>query len=131
VQVKPERYFGIEKVWIGEARIEITDPERTLIDGLTRPHYCGDFAEVLHAFEVRSADLDLDRIMEYALRLDATTAKRLGWVLEGQGMDLAKIEPLTALPIKGYRVLDPTGPRRGPCNPRWMIQENLSGDVHS
>ena len=31
VQVKPERYFGTEKVWIGEARVTITDPERTLL----------------------------------------------------------------------------------------------------
>ena len=51
VQVKPERFFGTEKVWIGEARIAVTDTERTLLDGLSRPEYCGDFAEVLHAFE--------------------------------------------------------------------------------
>jgi len=129
VQVKPERYFGTDKVWIGEARVTITDPERTLLDGLTMPQYCGDFAEVLHAFEVRGADLHLQRIIEYALKLDAATAKRLGWVLEQQGVDLSKLERLAARSIKGYRKLDPTGPRRGPCNRRWMIQENLSGKV--
>jgi len=31
VQTKPERYFGIEKVWINETRVSITDPERSLI----------------------------------------------------------------------------------------------------
>jgi len=129
VQVKPERYFGTDKVWIGEARVTITDPERTLLDGLTMPQYCGDFAEVLHAFEVRGADLNLQRIIEYALKLDAATAKRLGWVLAQQGVDPSKIERLAALPIKGYRKLDPTGPRKGPCNTRWMIQENLPGKV--
>ncbi|MES4786544.1 MAG: transcriptional regulator, partial [Nitrospiraceae bacterium] len=77
---------------IGEARVTITDPERTLLDGLTMPQYCGDFAEVLHAFEVRGADLNLERIVEYALKLDATTAKRLGWVLEHQGVDPSKLE---------------------------------------
>ncbi|MFQ5550383.1 MAG: type IV toxin-antitoxin system AbiEi family antitoxin, partial [Gemmatimonadales bacterium] len=78
VQVKPGRFFGTGKVWIGEARVTITDPERTLLDGLTMPQYCGDFAEVLHAFEVRASDLDLRRIIDYALKLDAATAKRLG-----------------------------------------------------
>ena len=68
-------------------------------------------------------------IIEYALRLDAATAKRLGWVLEQQGVDPSKLERLAALPIKGYRKLDPTGPRKGPCNTRWMIQENLPGKV--
>ena len=116
-------------MWIGEARVTITDPERTLLDGLSMPQYCGDFAEVLHAFEVRGADLDLQRIIEYALKLDAATAKRLGWVLEHQGVDPSRLERLAALPIKGYRKLDPTGPRKGPCNARWMIQENLPGKV--
>jgi predicted transcriptional regulator of viral defense system len=129
VQVKPKRYFGTEKVWIDEARVTFTDPERTLLDGLSMPQYCGDFAEVLHAFEVRGDELDVQRIIEYACRLDTATAKRLGWVLELQGIDPVLLEPLLKLPIKGYRKLYPTGPRKGPCNRRWMIQENLPGKV--
>jgi predicted transcriptional regulator of viral defense system len=129
VQVKPERFFGIEEVWVNESRIKITDPERTLLDGLMAPQHCGDFAEVLHAFEVRGQKLDLERIIQYALKLDTATAKRLGWILERQGMEPLRLEPLRAVPVKGYRVLDPTGPRRGPCDARWMIQVNLPGKV--
>ena len=127
IQVNPDRFFGTETVWIGESRITITDPERTLIDGISMPQYCGDFAEVLHAFQVHGDNLNLDRIIEYALRLDAATAKRLGWILDQQGVDLAKLNPLSQVEIKGYRTLDPTGPRKGPCNRHWMIQENLPG----
>lgn len=129
VQVKPERFFGIEEAWVAETRIRITDPERTLLDGLSMPRYCGDFAEILHAFQVRGPDLDLERIIRYALKLDAATVKRLGWILEKEGTDPARLEPLRGVPIKGYRPLDPTGPRQGPCNRRWMIQENLPGKV--
>jgi predicted transcriptional regulator of viral defense system len=129
IQVKPERFFGTEKVWVGEAGVTMTDPERTLLDGLSMPQYCGDFAEVLHAFEVRGAKLDLNRIIDYALRLDVTTAKRLGWVLEKQGIDPLQLEPLRQASIKGYRKLDPTGPRKGPYNAGWMIQENLPGKL--
>jgi len=129
IQAKPERFFGIESIWIGEARVAITDPERTLLDGLSMPQYCGDFAEVLHAFEVRGTDLNLERVIEYALKLDAATAKRLGWVLEMQGIEPGHLKPLLQVPIKGYRKLDPTGPRKGPYNKRWMIQENLPGKV--
>jgi predicted transcriptional regulator of viral defense system len=131
IQVKPERFFGTEKVWVGEARVTVTDPERTLLDGLSMPQYCGDFAEVLHAFQVRGANLNVERIIEYALRLDAATAKRLGWVLESQGVEPTRLEPLAALPIKGYRKLDPTGLRKGPCSRRWMIQVNLPGKVRA
>lgn len=127
IQTKPERYFGTYKIWLDQARVTITDPQRTLIDGLTMPQYCGDFAEVLHAFRAIGRRLDIGQLIEYALRLDAATTKRLGWVLEQLGHAPADLNPLLAVPIKGYRRLDPTGPRRGPCNRRWMIQENLPG----
>lgn len=131
IQVRPERFFGTEKVWIGDARVTITDPERTLLDGLTMPKYCGDFAEVLHAFEVRGDRLELERIIAYALKLDAATAKRLGWVLENQGVDPRHLKPLADVPVRGYRTLDPTGPRKGSCNRRWMIQENFPGRIRT
>lgn len=62
IQVRPERFLGTEKVWIGEARVAITDLERTLLDGLSMPQCCGDFAEVLHAFKIGMAQLDVGRI---------------------------------------------------------------------
>jgi predicted transcriptional regulator of viral defense system len=129
IRAKPERYFGIQKAWIGEAQIVITDPERTLLDGLMKPQYCGDFSEVLHAFQVHLPKLDIKKIIDYALQLDIVTAKRLGWVLEYLGISISKLEPLARLPIKGYRPLDATGPRKGVCNPRWYIQENLRGKI--
>jgi len=36
-QVKSEHFFGIEKVWIGEASIFITGLEKILLDGLHEP----------------------------------------------------------------------------------------------
>lgn len=131
MQVKPERFFGIEELWVNEVRIKMTDPERTLLDGLMAPRYCGDFSEVLHAFEARAPKLDVERIIQYALKLDAATAKRLGWILERQKVAPAMLEPLRKVPIKGYRVLDPSGPREGRCEAGWMIQANLPGMARS
>lgn len=128
-QVNPQRFFGAQRVWVGDARVVITDLERTLLDGLSMPQRCGDFAEVLHAFRVGMDRLDMERIAEYAIRLDVTTAKRLGWALEAHGVAPSRLDELASLPIKGYRKLDPRGPRRGPCNSRWMVQENLPGLV--
>jgi len=127
IRTKPERFFGTENVWVAEARITMTDPERTLLDGLTMPKYCGDFAEVLHAFEAHGDRLNVGRIIEYALKLDAATAKRLGWVLTHRGVEGKQLRELEHVPVKGYRQLDPSGPRSGPCDRRWMIQQNLPG----
>jgi predicted transcriptional regulator of viral defense system len=129
VQTKPQRFFGIEQIWMGEARIAMTDPERTLLDALSKPQYCGDFAESLRAFEARGDLLDIPRIIDYALRLDVATAKRLGWVLEQSGVPLRELKALAALPATGYGNLDPNGPRSGPHDRRWMVRVNLPGTI--
>ena len=113
------------RLWVGEARVPMSDLERTLLDCLSMPRHCGGIGEALYAFQVAMPRLNIERITEYAIRLGVTTAKRLGWALEAQGVHPFELEELAALPIKGYRKLDPTGPRKGPCNGRWMVQENL------
>lgn len=125
VKIQEDYFFGIEKQWVGEAQVWITNPERTLLDGLMSPQHCGDFREVLHAFNMHGDRLNLKRIIQYALKLDQATAKRLGWVLERLGYSDADLKELLNLHIKGYRKLDPTGLTKGPYNKKWMIQENL------
>jgi len=125
IRVIPERFFGIKVYWVGEARVAMTDPERTLIDGLVSPRYFGGWAEVYSAFELQFSKLDLNKMVEYSIRFNAAIAKRLGWIFEKLGVENSILQKLENVHIKGYRVLDPTGPRRGHCNKRWMIQENL------
>lgn len=124
IQIKKRYYFGIEKIWINDAQIQITDLERTLIDGLQNPQYCGDFQEVLHAFKIAKDKIDLEKIVNYALKLDTATIKRLGWILDKLGFSKG-YGKLKKMPIKGFRKLDPTGPINGPYNKKWMIQENI------
>ncbi len=124
IKIKKEHYFGTEKVWIGQSQIQITDPERTLLDGLMKPQYCGDFQEVLHAFNMYGHQINIKRIIAYALKLDRSIAKRLGWILEKLGIEELLLSDLLSLPIKGYRKLDPSAPLHGPYNKKWMIQEN-------
>jgi predicted transcriptional regulator of viral defense system len=130
IRVKPERFFGTEKAWIEEARVTFMDMSRTLIDGLMLPQYCGGIAEVLHGFQLAQERINFDQLIDYALRLGSATAKRLGWVLEHMGFEPSKLTELKQVKVTGYSKLDPTGPREGPYNRFWMIQENLSGKVH-
>ncbi|MCK5767107.1 MAG: type IV toxin-antitoxin system AbiEi family antitoxin domain-containing protein [Candidatus Atribacteria bacterium] len=127
IKVKPERFFGIKDFWVGEVKVTITDPERTLIDGLISPKHFGGWAEIYSAFESHISSLDLAKIIDYSLRLDVVIAKRLGWIMEKAGVEDSILQKLEAVSIRGYRVLDSSGPRKGHCNKRWMIQENLPG----
>ena len=127
VQVQPERYFGTERVWLDDARVSITDLERTLLDCVSMPQHCGGFGEVVYAFGEAIPRLNLERIAEYALRLGPTIAKRTGWILEYHNCEDSQVEALAAIPMKGHGKLDPTGPRKGAYNSRWSLQENLPG----
>ena len=127
VQVKPERFFGVQSAWFGESRVDITDVERTLIDGLTRPAYCGGFGEVAEIFQEAIDRINLQKITDYALKLDSATVRRVGWMLQKSGVEPQYLKPLQrALGGRGYRPLDPTGPHKGPCNKQWQLQENLT-----
>lgn len=123
ISVRKDHFFGIEHVWINEAKIPVTDLERTLLDGLIKPKYCGGFMEVLHAFTVRN--FDIKKIIDYALRLDESVVKRLGWVLEKIGYSEEVLAGLSRLPHKVFDKLDASGEKIGPYNKRWYIQENI------
>lgn len=126
IKVKPEYFFGYEKVWVEEAKIQITDIERTLLDGLRQPHCCGNFEEVLHAFKICVPDqLNIPKIVRYALRLEKVISKRLGYILQQLGVSLDKLEALLQVPSRGFKILNPSGPKKGPCNKTWMIVENI------
>ncbi len=62
--------------------IRVTTIERTLVDCLNKPQFAGGWEEIWRSFESINF-LDIERIIEYALRLDnATTIAKLGFFLE-------------------------------------------------
>jgi predicted transcriptional regulator of viral defense system len=125
IQVKKEHYFGIETIWVDDMRAQITNLEKTLLDGLTSPEYCGDFSEVLHAFKVGKDKIRIEVIIEYALKLEKAVAKRLGLILDGLGVEEKRLDPLLKLPMKSYCKFDPSGPVKGSYNTKWKIRENV------
>jgi len=124
-QCDPSRYFGIQEIWVNNSKISITDPERTLLDGLIKPQFFGDFTEVLSGFENYKNKLNLTKIIEYALKLDASTAKRLGWILDKIGISRKKLKKLSDIPVQRYQKLSVRGVGKGKINSYWHIIENI------
>ena len=119
VRIKPEKFFGIEKVWIEEFQVSITDREKTVIDCLDKPRYCGGIIEVAKAFR---EELDTEKLREYALRMNnSAVIRRLGYLCDyfGVGIDLPKPE------TRNYILLDPTMPREGHVDSKWKVIINV------
>lgn len=129
VRCKPEHLFGTVDQWVDKTeKVVASDPERTVIDGLKQPEYCGGFSEVAKGFWMRRGDLDIDRLVSYALRLDVgAVVRRLGFLLEVCGIDApADLERLHARLTGTYHLLDPTLPAEGRHLARWRIRVNVS-----
>jgi len=130
VTVILDHFFGIEDVWVDERfRIPITDKERTILETFVSPRLFGGIGEALATLEEHIHELDLEKLVGYAKRYGKASAiKRLGWALERLEAPPEFVDRLKEIPIKGFRLLEPTRPRRGSYDKRWMIQNNLLGE---
>lgn len=131
VAILPKRFsFGIESVWLDERfRVPVTDRERTVMDLFALPRLLGGLGEGLAVLERVGDDIDLEKLVSYALRYDSVAvAKRLGWSLEQSGTGGSVLVPLAELPTSHFTALDPGRVRRGPRDRRWMIIDNRAED---
>ena len=125
VQFTEGLFFGHDQIWINNAKkITITDLERTLLDGLRSPQYCGGFQEVLHAFQISKDKINKEKIIKYAEQMESSVGKRLGYIFEKLDIEGKHLKPLLNISTKGYNKLDPSRPKKGFYNKKWMIIEN-------
>jgi predicted transcriptional regulator of viral defense system len=125
--IKQKNFFGIEKIWLDENfQVQITDKERTLLDVFIYPKMFGGIGEALGILENALVSIGIQKLVDYAIKYDKKSlAKRLGWALEYFGVPDKQLEALLKVPINYYCRLDPSAPATGPCDKRWMIQNNL------
>lgn len=125
LRIIPKNYWGVTLHFIAGEKVWITDIEKTLIDGLTRPDLCGGFREVLYAFELALPRIEPGTIFDYAKRTSKVACKRLGWVLDELDVLQETQEQLEALPMAHAQKLDASGRIGGKVNKRWNLLENI------
>ena len=67
---KSTRSLGVLTVINEQGTFKITDVERTLIDAVVRPVYCGGVTDVLAAFEAAKRIVDIDKLVNYLKKLN-------------------------------------------------------------
>ncbi|TCD48287.1 transcriptional regulator [Chlorobium sp. N1] len=131
LHVTEAHVFGLAKYWVDKARfVMVSDPERTVVDALRHPEFCGGITEVAKGMWMRRDGLDCERLVEYALRLGAgSVIRRLGYLLEFFGMaDDVVLRPLREQLTATYQRLDPMLPNEGPSLARWRLQLNVEAE---
>jgi predicted transcriptional regulator of viral defense system len=128
VTTKPENMWGHAPLWVSSGeKVQVSDPERTILDGLARPDLCAGVSEVATGLLIRKDTLDWEKLAGYARRLGSqVVAKRLGYLLEFY--DLGTPQVLTSLQElvgPSYALLDPILPADGRFLRRWRLRLNI------
>lgn len=129
VLVKRTHFFGTTKHWVTKQEfVQVSDLERTVIDGLRQPEYCGGVADVAKALWMRHHDMQTAKLVDYALRLRVgAVTRRLGYLLDLYAIaPEAQLKRLRDALTKTYVRLDPTLPMEGPHLARWRVQLNIT-----
>jgi len=83
--IKSSYFFGLKSVWIGNVKVSISDPSRTLVDMAMFPQFCGGirfFEDVLENYYC-SKYKDMDLLIQYLEQAQNGAAiKRLGFLVE-------------------------------------------------
>jgi predicted transcriptional regulator of viral defense system len=107
--------------------VQLSDPERTLIDLLDFPALAGGGGEALRMVQQALPRVDPARVVEYATKgARSSTCQRLGVLLERAGAESRRLTALQkrVLGTKSVLSLEPGTPRKGHFNARWSVIEN-------
>jgi len=129
VTVPERKMFGIAEIKVENGVVNISTPEKAIVDCLDHPEHCGGIGEVAKAIYFEHKGLNFSQVVEMAARMgNRTITKRLGYLLEllrlDEYGDLFKGVQLT----KGYSNLDPKLPKKGRINERWKLRVNVEID---
>jgi predicted transcriptional regulator of viral defense system len=122
VTLPPGAFFGYQRVQLAGLPVVVADEQKTILDCLLFPQWCGGITEIAKGLKNGLEQLDLDLLVEYANQLHSPSlGSRLGFLLE-----------ILDKPVKGLTIargpisLDSSKPKSGAYHPRWRIYANLS-----
>ncbi|MBN2394547.1 MAG: type IV toxin-antitoxin system AbiEi family antitoxin domain-containing protein [Anaerolineae bacterium] len=130
VTLRPYKLFGAQTVWIEGQAIAIADLEKSVVDALDHPEYCGGIIEVAKglAVAVEEHGANLAQLTDYALKMrNGALFKRLGYLTERLSLPVGNYIPQWRAALTGgHALLDPGRPADGPVETRWRLRVNVS-----
>jgi len=122
-------FFGLSEHWVTkQEKVKVSDLERTIIDGLKQPEYCGGLTEVAKGLWMRHQDVNIARLIKYAVKTAVgAVIRRLGFLFELYGIgNVEDWELLRSYLSETYVRLDPLLPSEGKFLRKWRLQLNVS-----
>lgn len=77
-------FWGYKEYWVAPGeKVNISTPEKTILDALAHPEYCGGVSEVAQGIWLIKDKIDYKKLINFAQRLNIKAViKRLGFIFE-------------------------------------------------
>jgi len=110
VTLSQKKFFGFVEEKASETEtFSISSREKTIVDGLMHPGYCGGMPEVAKAMWNARDDVSWPAVLEMSKRVGVSVVlRRLGYLLDILGIEQGIANELRNA-HKGYHFLDPNG----------------------
>lgn len=108
VTLSNKKFFGYVKEKRGKDEFNISSLEKTVVDGLMHPEYCGGISEVAKAIWNVSKKADWNAVLEMAKRAEVNVVlRRLGYLLSILRIQKNIVNEIRKETFRGYQFLDP------------------------
>jgi len=130
VSISERKFFGYKQISIDEYQVNISEPEKTIVDCLDQLRYCGGISEVAKAIWYGRNELDFVKMAEYSRRNgNRAASQRLGYLIEILGFKADKAVDILLQSIsRRYAYLDSLSESKGKYVDRWKIIVNVPDD---
>ena len=121
--------WGVKKVWVTNSeQVRVSDIERTIIDCLYRPKYCGGIMEIVNGLWMQKEEIDFNKLLKYVIKFNRIVViKRLGYILDCLGLqDTKYLSQLRTKINNKYYVLDPLLLTEVTYKNSWKLIANIS-----
>lgn len=128
IKISENRMYGIEKIKLKDAEVNISSKERTLIDLIYFNKPVGGIAGASRIFTeiINNDKCNIKKLVEYAVWFfNITTRKRIGLILDDAGVSENILKPLTKS-IEKTSISSLNGSRKGTLNKKWRAIVNDS-----
>ncbi|MFH1318395.1 MAG: type IV toxin-antitoxin system AbiEi family antitoxin, partial [Candidatus Omnitrophota bacterium] len=128
VFVREKCIWGIKEEWVTKTeKVRISDLEKTIIDAVAHPQYCGGITEIAKGIWIVKERINYERLMSYVDKYGKNVvAKRLGYILEILKIQQPKLlEQLKKYIKKRYDLFDSTLPGGKIDKNNWHLIDNV------
>lgn len=113
VTFSKKRFFGIVEENVGGEVFRISSMEKTIVDCLLYPQYCGGIDEVIKGIWESQDEIDFTKMTDYSKEVDVQVVmRRLRYILDMLNIKTKIDNKETSPTPKGLMWLDPNGPKK-------------------